>query len=196
MASGLEFKIVAGQNLAKLFARAGGRASAVIRKQIHSAQLRTQLGMREHIDTELNRRTGNLRRSIVIEPITGSGIEQTGRVGSAMIYARVQELGGTIRAKNVKNLTIPLGPVKTPKGVARGSARDIISNPGSFGYDGTFFHNKILFGRRNGKAEPLFKLKPSVTLPSRPFAQPAMEEESPRFQAGLQSAMAALFANP
>jgi hypothetical protein len=52
---------------------------------------------------------------------------------------------------------------KPAKGVARFSARDLISNPQAFGYVGTFVHNRIIFGKKAGdNIVPLFVLKESV----------------------------------
>jgi hypothetical protein len=114
------------------------------------------------------------------------------RVGSPLEYARVQEYGGTIRAKNVRNLTIPLSPLMTGRGAARGAARDVISNPSAFGYRGTFFSAQILFGKReDGSAEPLFKLQPSVTLPAPPYAEPALDQVAPQVESSIARAMEA-----
>jgi hypothetical protein len=54
----------------------------------------------------------------------------------------------------------------TGRGVARGTARDVIASPGSYGYESMFVSAQMIFGRRDdGSAEPLFKLQVSVTLP-------------------------------
>lgn len=145
---------------------------------------------------QLTRRTGNLEH-LVIEPIVSHGGRAgfTGRVGSPMIYAPVQEYGGEIHAKNHPHLAIPLQAIKTTRGVARGTARSVIANPSSFGFDSTFYRSssQIIFGRRGGTVSPLFKLQESVTLPARPSAQPAIDEVTPIFEARLESAMAAVF---
>lgn len=123
-------------------------------------------------------RTGNLSRSAFYRVELHGDTEIVTRIGLAVSkakYARVQEEGGTIRPTGSRYLTIPIGAALTGKGVARFSARELIANPGNFGYLDTFFHRQILFGvkerRRRGEAvggygsiEPLFVLKSSVTL--------------------------------
>jgi len=102
--------------------------------------------------------------------------------------------GGEIHAKNVAHLTIPLEAIKTGRGLARGRARDIISSPGSYGYAGTFSMQGIIFGKR-GKdepPEPLFLLRESVTLPPRPYAEPAAEQVRPEVESSVRRAMASL----
>ncbi|HVB79927.1 MAG TPA: hypothetical protein VNE82_08260, partial [Candidatus Binataceae bacterium] len=60
------------------------------------------------------------------------------------------------------------------------------------GYDGTFFSKGVLFGKKGDQVDPLFALKPSVTLPARPYAQPALDEVGPVFEQRLESALEAL----
>lgn len=98
-----------------------------------------------------------------------------GYIGKApVVYARIQEEGGTIRPKGHPFLTIPMPGVK-----------GVIANYP----DGFFFKSKrgnLLYGTttgKKGKLKPLFLLKPQVTLPARrwfstPIAQrrPALDE--------------------
>lgn len=73
--------------------------------------------------------TGNLRRSIHFSLTSVSRIGAAGLVGTNVVYARIQELGGTIEAKNggylrfrtadgawhaVKQVTIPPHPYMRP----------------------------------------------------------------------------------
>ncbi len=68
-------------------------------------------------------RTGFLKRGGFQEVVTGDNRREL-RVGVAGVkYARIQELGGTVRPVRKKWLTIPVGPALTPAGVARGPAR-------------------------------------------------------------------------
>lgn len=77
----------------------------------------------------LRSRTGNLMRSIFPE-VTGESLENlAGRVYSVSKYARLQEKGGTVKAKNKyigvpggPYLNIPLDPNKTAAGVQRQTA--------------------------------------------------------------------------
>lgn len=71
----------------------------------------------------LNRRTGNLARSIVGRAAR-LGKAPGMRVGvfrgaAASDYARIQEEGGTVKAKPGKALAIPMDAAKTPAGVPR-----------------------------------------------------------------------------
>lgn len=107
----------------------------------------------------------------------------------------IQECGGTITAKNVRNLTIPLSPFITGRGVGggarHGARRDRVAE--SYGYRSTFVSVQLIFGTRDhGVAEPLFKLQPSVTLPARPDAAPAAEEIAPEFESQMVRAMESL----
>lgn len=124
---------------------------------------------------KLNVRTGDLRRSISIN-VQQEGKITRGAIGSNVIYARIHELGGTIKPVTKRYLTIPFPGIKTPAGVARGGARD---------FDNTFFRkskagNLILF-QKNGKTIiPLFLLRDRpVEIPARPYLMPAMEKIKP-----------------
>jgi len=70
--------------------------------------------------------TGALRNSVVgRSPATSIGSEnaatqEVGIIGSSLIYARIHQYGGVIRAKNAKNLAIPL----TRRARAAGSPRN------------------------------------------------------------------------
>lgn len=48
--------------------------------------------------------TGNLRRSITMDPQRVTGTTEAVKVGSNLIYARIQDLGGTITPKKAKML--------------------------------------------------------------------------------------------
>lgn len=85
--------------------------------------------------------------------------QMRGIVGTAYVPARQLELGGTIRPKRAKYLTIPLAGAKTRAGVSK-KPRD---------YTGTFFQEVggalYLFGKRTPaakKAVPLFVLVKQV----------------------------------
>ena len=192
MAADFTISVVAGKELADKFEQGGSAARATIRRELRSAQFALASAMKRNARSVLRQRSGDLVRSIVPGEIEESGAEITGPVGSNLEYAHIQKEGGTIAAKNVRNLTIPLAAFLTPQGIARGSARDVIAAPGDYGYDGTFFSRGVLMGRRGEDVEPLFALRPSVTLPARPYAAPAMEEIKPQFEASLSSALEAL----
>lgn len=121
-------------------------------------------------------RSGRLRASIAhrIEE-TPDGL--AARIGPHTPYARIHEFGGTVTARRTTYLTIPLRASLTPSGVSRYRARDLIAAPGLGGFTGTFFRNKILFGKTSGgQPVPLFKLQRSVRIPARPYLRPALAE--------------------
>jgi phage gpG-like protein len=123
-------------------------------------------------------RSGALRRSIATR-VSTEGNEVVGVIGTAIKYARIQEFGGTIRARNVANLTIPLAAALGPDGAAPFTARQLIENPTIGGFVRTFFRNHILFGvARGGVPTPLFKLQPEAELPARSFFGAALEERT------------------
>ncbi len=188
----IEIKVVSGAELAEKLRASASAVHGALRHEVAAAQLKVAAAMKRNIKQSFRQRTGDFSRSIVSEPLLDSGNEISGRTGSNLEYAEIQEKGGTIHAKNVRNLTIPLDAFMTGQGVARGTARDVIADPQAYGYDGTFFSKGVLFGKQGEEAEPLFALKPSVTLPARPWAQPAADEVAPEFEAGSHSAIEAL----
>jgi len=106
------------------------------------------------------RHTGDLARNIGYEigateerwqTIIGTGVG--GR--KSIVYAAIQDKGGTINARNRKYLTIPLAGVK-------GTAANY---PGSF-IVRSKKGNLLICERGRDGLRPLFALKPSVTLPA------------------------------
>jgi phage gpG-like protein len=165
----------------------------VMRRELNSAMLLLRSAMKENISRQFTRRTG-LLENIVMEPVVETGGAMEGKVGSPAPYAQIHEFGGTVNAKNVANLTIPLPAMLTGRGVSRGTARDVISSPESYGFSGTFSAQNVIFGKHDdGSYQPLFALKKSVRIPERPYARPAMEEVGPIFQDRMYNAMVTLF---
>ncbi len=128
--------------------------------------------MQGHVRTEhlsgqtLQRRTGAGSRAIFYRVDAGENAVTTtvGADLSKAKYMRAQEMGATIRAIRSRYLTVPLEAAKTAGGVARFTARDVISEPGRYGFTGTFFRDHVLFGKRGKTIVPLFALKASITL--------------------------------
>ena len=95
-----------------------------------------------------------------------------------LMIAGVHEYGATIRAKNVKNLAIPISREAEGK-----SPRD---------FQGLFFitsEEGHLFGvtdKGNGKFNFLFLLLPSVTIPERSFIRGSFDPREERTRGGLQ----------
>jgi phage gpG-like protein len=98
----------------------------------------------------------------------------------ARVYARIHEFGGTIRAKNVQFLTIPL-TMEARQRRARQIAGlfTIRSRAG----------NLLLVRRRAASIEPLYSLKREVRMPARPFLRPTAEMFFPRIARQLVTAL-------
>ena len=125
----------------------------------------------------LKTRSGRLRDSITSE-VNATDDQASGVIATDVPYARIQEFGGQIHARNAANLTIPLAAVLGGDGEARFTARGLISNPALGGFTGTFVRKQILFGKGpKGAITPLFKLQPTVELPSRSFFGSALSEK-------------------
>lgn len=142
-------------------------------RYIRSEQLSGQL---------LQRRTGNTNRATFYEVGVDRDDNAFARVGVDLKKApgaRAQELGGVITPKNGKYLTIPLDAAKTQRGVSRFRARDVIANPGAFGFVGTFTRDKIIFGKKDDRSVvPLFALREQVVLKPVGFMTKAVENKA------------------
>ena len=111
--------------------------------------------------------SGKLAQSIThTEPVfKGNLIE--GSIGSNILYARIQEVGGTITAKD-KKLTIPFpGKVYPP---ARSYAKS----------GGTFVRKNVVFLRSKNNAIPIYALKSSVVVPAQHWITKAEQKATPR----------------
>ncbi len=122
---------------------------------------------------------GHLADSITHKVLKVGGLAVTGVVGTNLVYAAIQEFGGTVKAKNVKYLTIPWDGVT-------GWAKD---------YQNTFVHrtqtgNLIIFQRESkDKIRPLFTLKDKVEIPARPYLNPALKANEKRIMELINEAL-------
>ncbi len=89
-------------------------------------------------------------------------------VGSALVYARIHQEGGTITAKNAPALTIPLHPA------ARRMGFRALKNQGMFKLPGKPVY--VMPGRE-GAITPMFVLKRSVDIPQRRFLGISEDDE-------------------
>jgi phage gpG-like protein len=118
--------------------------------------------------------TGRLRNSIQINRDGLKKNPPSARVGTNVVYARIQEYGGRITPKKARALAIPIG-VEGKKAQRRGPLRSqnlvlIKSKRGN-----------MLLARVDGKKiTPVFVLKQSVTLPPRPYFRPTMRSAKVR----------------
>jgi len=104
---------------------------------------------------------GNLINSLNLYDICPTAVY----VGSrGVIYAAIHEFGGTIRAKRVKNLAIPVTEEARKIGSPR-NMPDLKWIPGSG--DVSYFVND---------SGVQYVLKPSVVIPARPYLRPAYQE--------------------
>lgn len=160
---------------------ASARALMVgLRKDVATAALRAEARAKRNATTILHVRSGRLRASIrsLVEP-SPDGLDLKlsaggGREGgsSEVIYARIHELGGTIRPVKRKWLAIPLPPARTAAGVAR--YKTPLDVP-----DLHFVTSKrgnLLLVKPDG--EPWYVLRKRVDIPARPYLRPALEEAS------------------
>jgi len=142
-------------------------------------------------DAKLNApvRSGRLRASIRgrVEPGRLRGV-----VGTDVIYARIQELGGVVQARRAKFLAIPLKAMLTPAGVARASPRDV---PDTFVLRSRAGNLIIAQRKGRGSLTPLFVLKRQVRINRHPYLAPALERNlqqvkllGPRIRAAIQAA--------
>ncbi len=164
--------------LSKLPKRLFDESKLIFQKTAFNIENKTK----ENATNILSVRTGNLKRSINSK-VFGTKISDlnmsiftAGIVGGAqVVYAPIQEFGGTIRAKNAyKNvpggpyLNIPAPANKTAAGVQRMGAQEVFNQGG-------YVAGKVVY--LNG--EPMFWLVKSVTIPARLGMLKAAEDEIP-----------------
>jgi hypothetical protein len=120
---------------------------------------------------------GTLRKNVAMTRPQG-GVIYVHTSGNA--YARMQEYGGTIRARTKQYLAVPLGAAARR---IRRDAKDTLLNS-----DRNLFviksrrGNLILMERhgKRGTVTPRFVLKKSVVLKARPFMRPAIASRTVR----------------
>ncbi len=157
------------------------RGSDTVRVEAEKQMTRAQVYLADYIARRklsgqvMKRRSGALAASIRPGRRTWQGNRLTGVVGTSMIYGRIHEEGGTIRAKKGQFLTIPVGAALTPAGVTQKPYRqwtDLSLRPFRTGKGWVALH----------QGKPVWILKPSVRIPKRPYFEPARRETAPRIQ--------------
>lgn len=136
--SGLTVQITGLPEVRALVAAAPEQIYAAARGAFSEAVFTVQGAVLQRLQgNPLQSRTGNLARSIIPEVTGGSLKDLKGRVYSTASYARIQEVGGTITAKNKYRwlkggpyLNIPTENNKTAAGVTRLSSRDVFAQGG------------------------------------------------------------------
>ncbi len=113
-------------------------------------------------------------------------------VDRAIPYARIHELGGVVAARTTKYLPIPVNPaakrlLERSTGGLRNSGYKFVVVKGKRG---------PLLIPAKGKHGPVFALRESVRIPSRPFIRPVVAKHGPAIiQAGQKTAKATLAAS-
>lgn len=110
-----------------------------------------------------------------------------GRVGTNVEYAPAHEFGAIIRPRRAKYLKIPLSAVKTPAGAVR-SRYQGGRLPNTF-VQRSRRGNLIIFQRVGKRLLALFLLVKQVTIPKRPFLNPALRDRTPDIQARFAQAL-------
>ena len=101
----------------------------------------------------LNVNTGHLRRSITMQ-FSGSGRGSSAEIGTNLKYAAIHEFGGTIHAKRGPYLWFKM---QTASRIRSSSGKSLKRPQGIFSWVRT----------------------PQVTIPARPYMQPAFEQSLP-----------------
>lgn len=125
--------------------------------------------------TRLKRRTGRLASGITYSKASVSGGSLAVNVMSTEPYARIQDVGGKIKARPGSWLTVPLPAALTPVGVVKAPARRW---PNTF-FKRTRSGNVVLFQKSTrGPIIPLFVLKKEITLKPTKWALDAIAAAS------------------
>ncbi len=115
MPSDLTLNVQPDPRTTRLFAQLPER---VREKGIRSGLLKSAILLGSHIKltklsgNPLHARSGRLRSSIA-HRIEGRGDEQRAVVGTRLVYARIHEYGGIIRAKRAPYLVFPIKGIRT-----------------------------------------------------------------------------------
>ena len=147
---------------------------------------------------ELKARRGTLRGSWGGAPhYQGRGMDRSATLRSTGVkYAAIHEFGGTIRPVHAQNLWIPTEALMMGSGAARGTPKQVMSNPQAFGFSGTFRRGQVVFGvRSRGKRgsgpsfkasiggemstiTPIFHLSKLVNIPARRYISKSLARVS------------------
>jgi phage gpG-like protein len=126
------------------------------------------------------RKTSNLMRSLHVEVEEADG-QVTAEIGTDVVYAAIQEYGGTITPKTSKFLSIPLTEVAkaaiSPRNYA-GELRFVGHNNGGVLVD------------EAGAAQ--YALVTSVTIPAKPYLRPALDNNVEAVRSQLENIIAQL----
>lgn len=160
-----------GIDIAKELDKVAGRQAMALRTAIQG-NVRANFGRTRSVGGQSQRTagvSGGLEKSWIVAPTTRAG-QRT--VGSAIAYSRIHERGGIIRPRRRRNLAIPIGnlegsPTKHP------------------GLRLAVMGGTMLFLDASGKAQ--YVLKKQVTIPRRPYVEPAVERRRPKLREAVMA---------
>ena len=116
------------------------------------------------------------------------------RMGEPVPYSRIHEVGGTIRPKKGKYLTIPTDNARTLGGDGKaGFTAKNLFNGGISGFTGGVIIGKTIFGimqGRKNKLLPLFTLVKSVDIPARRYLSKSLEQKEKEIPSIIVQAVA------
>jgi phage gpG-like protein len=122
--------------------------------------------------------------------------------GNELKYAAIHEYGGTITAKNVRNLAIPLTKEAKQKGtqafeglfviVSKKKNVLLVRDKRKYTKKGTLRRNanKVVGDPQESDLEPLFVLKRSVKIPERSFIRASFDTGQAQLEKSVSDAMA------
>lgn len=177
MALKLTAEVLGGDELKAAFDQLGG---ALKQSALERAGLAGALPILNAAKEKAPRKTSTLARSLSADVGLSAegGVEI--EIGTDVIYARIQEYGGTIRAKG-KFLAIPV----TSGARSAGSPRLF---PGDLRFVGSSRGGTL----RDAGGQVQYALVPSVTLTAHPYLRPAFDEQQDAATAEVGRALAEL----
>ena len=126
------------------------------------------------------KRTRTLSRSIHMEVVKSSSSYVEIAIGTDLESAPIHEFGGTIRAKNVKFLAIPLTEEAQQYVSPRNFPRELHYVPAKGG--------GVLMDEND---DAHYLLRKSVTIPARPYLRPAADEKEAEAVENIRGALLA-----
>lgn len=179
--------------------RLAAGAYPAVRATVMRAGLAAERDAKRNATTAPRVRTGRLRSSIA-SSVEAAGeslylVLRAGGVGTDkdVKYARLQELGGTVRPIKGKYLAIPVGPAKTAAGVSRyASPRDV---PGLVFVQSLKGQPLLVqLTGKGGKAKVTvwYVLRRSVTVRARPYLKPAIDAAAAALPGQISEALGRL----
>jgi len=168
--------------LQKELRRSVERAGVIVQREMKSMLNRS--GSPSSPGRAPGKDTGTLGRSIQVDRSQAGRLKV--RIGTNLIYGRIQEEGGVIRPKRVKRLPVPLNreaKFMLRRGQLRSANLTYIPRGG---------RDPLLVRKLpGGGIKPMFVLKKEVRLPARPWAKPSLKMARKRVLREIRRALRA-----